>query len=164
MSKLVRFGVSIDSDLLERFDAIIEKQNYPTRSKAIEDQIRKTIAEDSFGSDTTVVVATINVIYDHHRRELLNKLTDIQHDFQEIVLSTQHIHLDHHNCFEIIVLKGQKNKLEELANKIKSAKGVLYSDLNIAAPQETKPHEHGRHMTDDECRLSEGCIVIKKKG
>ncbi|MBN1823045.1 MAG: nickel-responsive transcriptional regulator NikR [Endomicrobiales bacterium] len=136
MSALIRFGVSIAKDLLEKFDAVISDQEYPTRSKAIEDLMRKAVDEHKLTDDKTVSVGSIDIIYDHHRRELLNKLTDIQHDFQETILSTQHIHLDHHNCFEIIVVKGEKGKIEKLASLIKSEKGVKHSQLRLApAPQ-----------------------------
>jgi len=141
MSPLSRFGVSISKDILSKFDAVIRRQNYPTRSKAIEDTIRTAISEESFASDSTVVVGTVNVIYDHRKRELLNKLTDIQHDYQDIILTSQHIHMDHNNCFEIVVLKGSKARIEELANNIKSTKGVMHSTLSIVAP--VHAHVHG---------------------
>ncbi len=132
MSTLIRFGVSIAKNLLDQFDSIIREQNYPTRSKAIEDFIRETISNREIAKDMTVVVGSIDIVYDHHKRELLNKLTDIQHDFQEIILSSQHIHLDHHNCFEIVIVKGEKMKINNLANRIKAAKGVKHSSLRFA--------------------------------
>lgn len=131
MSQLVRFGVSIAEDLLDKFDAVIRARNYPTRSKAIEDFVRQTIVESKISKDTAEVVGSVDIVYDHHRRELLNKLTDIQHDFHEIILSSQHIHLDRHNCFEIIIVRGKKNVIEKLSNLIKSAKGVKHSSMRI---------------------------------
>lgn len=133
MSALVRFGVSAAKDLIDKFDAMIRAQDYPTRSKAIEDLIRQAITEGEMSNDTAAVVGSIDVVYDHHKRELLNKLTDVQHDFQEIILSSQHIHLDHHNCFEIIIVKGEKMKVEKLAHLVKSIKGVKHSSLRLAA-------------------------------
>jgi CopG family nickel-responsive transcriptional regulator len=133
MPPLARFGVSIEKSLLEQFDAIIRDRHYPTRSKAIEDHIRQIIAENEFSKDTNEAIGTIDVVYDHHKWELLNHLTNIQHDFQEVILSSQHIHLDHHNCFEIVVVKGGKNKLEKLANMIKSTKGVKHCSLQLLA-------------------------------
>jgi len=134
---LVRFGVSIAKELLDKFDAVIRDQEYPTRSKALEDLMRKAIDDYKLTDDKTISIGSIDIVYDHHRRELLNRLTDIQHDFQEIILSSQHIHLDHHNCFEIIVTKGEKGKIEKLASLIKSEKGVKHSQLRLApAPQQ----------------------------
>lgn len=132
MNKLVRFGVSLPKDLLDSFDAAIAQQDYPTRSKAIEDLIREHTVRAVLSDDATVVIGSIDVVYDHHKRELLNKLTDIQHDYQEIILSSQHIHLDHHNCFEIIVVKGPKHTVERLASLIHAAKGVKHASLRLA--------------------------------
>ena len=94
--------------------------------------MRKAVDEHKLTDDRTLAVGSIDIIYDHHRRELLNKLTDIQHDFQEIILSSEHIHLDHHNCFEIVVVKGEKGKIEKLAGLILSEKGVKHSQLRLA--------------------------------
>ncbi|OGS37229.1 MAG: nickel-responsive regulator [Elusimicrobia bacterium RIFOXYB2_FULL_49_7] len=129
---LIRFGVSIEKDLLDKFDAVIRGRDYPTRSKAIEDFIRQAIIESEISKDTAEVVGSIDIVYDHHKREVLNKLTDIQHDFQDVILSSQHIHLNHHDCFEIVIVKGGKRMIEKLANRIKAAKGVKQSSLRIA--------------------------------
>lgn len=136
MSTLIRFGVSIAKDLLDKFDAIIKDQEYPTRSKALEDLMRKAINEHNLTNDATIVIGSIDLLYDHHKRELLNRLTDIQHNFQEIILSSQHIHVDHHNCFEIIVVKGEKGKVEKLAAHVKAEKGVKYATLRLAIANE----------------------------
>jgi CopG family transcriptional regulator, nickel-responsive regulator len=139
MTGLVRFGVSIAKELLDKFDAVTRDQEYPTRSKALEDLMRKAVDEHELTDDKTVVIGSIDIIYDHHKRELLNKLTDIQHDFQEIIVSSQHIHLDHHNCFELVIVKGEKGKIEKLAALVKAAKGVKNSSLRLAIAE-----EHGR--------------------
>ncbi len=133
MAELVRFGVSLPRELLKKFDNVIKLKSYPTRSKALEDMMREEIAENEISGDTSVVVGCISIIYDHHKRELLNKLTDIQHDFQSVILSSQHIHLDHHNCFELVIVKGEKNKILELSNMIKAAKGVKHGNLQLTA-------------------------------
>jgi CopG family nickel-responsive transcriptional regulator len=136
MATLVRFGVSIAKDLLDQFDAVIRDQEYPTRSKAFEDLMRKTINEHTLSDDSSIVIGSIDIVYDHHKRELLNKLTDVQHDFQEVILSSQHIHLDHHNCFELIVVKGEKGKIEKLSALVKATKGVKHSSLRLAGATE----------------------------
>ena len=132
---LIRFGVSIAKELLDKFDAVIRDQEYPTRSKALEDLMRKAVDEHKLTNDKTLVVGSIDLLYDHHKRELLNKLTDIQHDFQGIILSTQHIHLDHHNCFEIIVVKGEKGKIEKLSALVRAAKGVKHVSIRFAVAE-----------------------------
>ncbi|MBN1621295.1 MAG: nickel-responsive transcriptional regulator NikR [Endomicrobiales bacterium] len=131
MSVLVRFGVSIDDDLLKRFDGYIKEKDYPTRSKAISDLISACLVEqDCIKGDE--VAGTITLVYDHHRRELVNRLTDIQHDYHHIVLSSQHIHLDHHNCLEVIIAKGKSDEIEKLTQKLKATKGVKHSALTMA--------------------------------
>ena len=130
---LARIGVSMDAAVLEDFDREIRKRRYPTRSKAIEDLAREAVSRGAISSDASKVIGAIHAVYDHHKRELLNRLTDIQHDFQDIILSSQHIHLDHDNCFEIIIVKGTKNKVTRLADLIKSAKGVKYAALSCTA-------------------------------
>lgn len=130
---VARFGVSIAKELLDKFDAVIRGQNYPTRSKAIEDLIRQAISAGEISKDATEVVGSIDIVYDHHKREILNKLTDIQHDHQQIILSSQHIHLDHSNCFEVVIVKGRRTIIETLAHKIKAVKGVKHSSLNYTA-------------------------------
>lgn len=131
MSKLARFGVSINKDLLDKFDGLIDDQQYPTRSKAIEDLINYYITNENLSNDSISVIGTINIIYDHHKRELLKKLTDIQHDFQELIVSSQHIHVSHNDCFEIIIVKGLKKEAERLFSRIKSIKGIQNASLNM---------------------------------
>lgn len=133
MANLVRFGVSIAKDLLDKFDAVIRDQEYPTRSKALEDLMRTAANEHKLTDDKALVIGSIDIVYDHHKRELLNKLTDIQHDFQEIILSSQHIHLDHHNCFELVIVRGEKGRIEKLAALVKAGKGVKHSSLRLAS-------------------------------
>ncbi|MDR1695499.1 MAG: nickel-responsive transcriptional regulator NikR [Endomicrobium sp.] len=130
-SVLSRFGVSVNKDLLDRFDSLIGAREYPTRSKAIEDLITHYISDDSLAGDDAGVIGSVNVIYDHHKRELLQKLTGIQHDFQEIILSSQHIHLDHHNCFEIIIVKGKKKEAEKFYCLVKGTKGIKNASLTV---------------------------------
>lgn len=130
-SRISRFGVSLNNNLLKDFDALIKEQKFPTRSKAIENLITESLVNDALTTDTVTVIGTINILYDHHKRELLKKLTDVQHDFQELILSSQHIHLDHHNCFEIIIVKGQKKEVEQLFALIKGTKGITNTSLNI---------------------------------
>jgi len=132
MSKLTRFGVSIDKDLLKKFDLLIHKQKYQTRSKAIEDLIIEAVDNANTTSrDKTLSIGYIDMLYDHHKRQLLNKITEIQHDFHDIILSSQHVHIDHNTCLEIIVVKGAKSKIENLGHMLKTTKGIKHSKSRI---------------------------------
>ena len=132
MSGLVRFSVSIEKTLLDRFDKRIEKDGYPTRSKAIADLMRDSLVTHEWKEGKKVAAAII-IVYDHHKRDLTNRLTHIQHEFHELVISSQHIHLDHDNCLEIIVVKGKPKDVVELSNRLKATKGVKYGSLSAAS-------------------------------
>lgn len=132
MSKITRFGVSVDKDVLNSFDRIIKKKGYPTRSKAIEDLIREELKKESIKKGEKGSGALI-LVYDHHRRELTGKLTDIQHNYDDIIVCNQHVHLTHHNCMEVIVVKGTNKEMKELSDRLKSCKGVKHVSLTIAS-------------------------------
>ena len=131
MSELFRFGVSLEKDLLNKFDRLIKKENYANRSEAFRDLIREKLVKAEWKSGEHVA-GTITLVYDHHKRDLLSVLTDIQHDYHDFIISGQHIHLDHNNCLEIIVVKGEPKGITTLANKLKSAKGVKFGQLSLA--------------------------------
>ena len=131
MSELIRFGVSLEKELLHKFDKHIKKENYANRSNAIADLIRDKLIRQEWAEDKEVAGAII-MVFDHHQRDLVNNLTNIQHDYHKFIISSQHVHLDHDNCFEIVVVKGKPHNLEELANKLKSAKGVKHASLSLA--------------------------------
>lgn len=131
MGELIRFGVSLDKDLLDRFDQLIHSQNYSNRSEAIRDLIRASLVKKEWATEEEIA-GTITLVYDHHRRELVNILTDIQHDFHHLIISTQHIHLDNDNCMEIVVAKGSPKEVEQLAQQLKSTRGVKYCSLSMA--------------------------------
>jgi len=132
MSNLQRFGVSIEKKLLDEFDVLIKNKSYSNRSEAFRDLIRQELVKEEWSEDGEVV-GTITLVYDHHKRELVNKLTDIQHDFQKSIISTQHIHLDHDNCLEIIASKGNPKDIKNLADSLKSVKGVKHGALSISS-------------------------------
>lgn len=125
MSDIVRFGVSIEKDLSGKFDKYINKKGYQNRSKAIGDLIREALVAEEWSENTTVA-GGISLVYDHHKRELLNKLMDIQHDFHDLIISTQHIHLKHSVCLELLVVKGNAEDIRNLYNRLKSVKGVKH--------------------------------------
>lgn len=128
MSNLIRFGISLDKQLLKQFDAFINKKKYNNRSEAIRDLIREKLIlhEIQKGRD---IVGVISIVYDHHLRELVNKIISIQHRFPHLVKASQHIHMDHHNCLEVIIAEGKAEKVQELASSLKVLKGVKHCVL-----------------------------------
>ena len=132
MSDLIRFGVSLEKGLLEVFDKNIKKRKYTNRSEAIRDLIRKEIVKEQWTHESDIAGAVI-IIYDHHKRDLVEKLMKIQHDFHRIIISTQHIHLDHDNCLEIIAVKGKTKNVQELTDKLTASKGVKHSSLSMSS-------------------------------
>lgn len=131
MGKLYRFGVSLDKKLVEEFDAHIQRENFKNRSDAIGKLIREELISKQWSGGGEVAGA-ITLVYDHHKRELVNVLIDTQHDFGDIILSSQHLHLDHHNCLEIIAVKGSAEKVHDLACRLKSQKGVKHTSISMS--------------------------------
>ncbi|MCL4378200.1 MAG: nickel-responsive transcriptional regulator NikR [Actinobacteria bacterium] len=127
MEKVKRFGVSIEESLLKKFDSFIKSRKYKNRSEAIRDLIRENFVLNSWEDSEKLLAGAIIIVYDHHKRELPDKLIEIQHNYQDIIISSQHIHLDHHNCMEIIVVKGIMQKLTELEAILKATKGVKHT-------------------------------------
>lgn len=131
MGELYRFGISLDKELIGAFDRLIAEQRYQSRSEAIRDLIREALVRKTRIEGGTVAGAII-MTYDHHKRELVNRLIDIQHDFQPLIISTQHIHLDHDNCLEVIAVKGNAHDVEQLAMALKVLVGVKHLDLSVS--------------------------------
>ena len=131
MSDIIRFGVSLEKELLVKFDKLIKEKKYSNRSEAIRDLIRENLVKREW-IEGKEVAGAITLVFDHHKRELMNTLTDIQHDFHTLIISSQHIHLDHDNCLEIIVVRGKPRDARELADKLRATKGVKYGSLSIA--------------------------------
>jgi CopG family nickel-responsive transcriptional regulator len=129
--KISRFGVSIEPDLLKKFDLKIKKEGYANRSEAIRDLIRRDLIKEKALDPNTESIGTLTMIYDHHTGNLTNKLIDIQHDHHKEILSTTHVHVDHHNCLEILVIKGKTKNIQKLADNIKAIKGIKYGELVI---------------------------------
>ena len=131
MSKIIRFGVSLEEALLDKFDKLIKSRKYTNRSEAIRDLIRQDLLRKDFEEDREVAGA-ITFIYDHHQRDLLNKIIDVQHDHQDIIQSSQHIHLDHHSCLEIVAVKGNSSIVSKLSDTLKALKGVKNGSLSVS--------------------------------
>lgn len=131
MSELTRFGISIDNRLLKLFDELLLKKGYVNRSEAIRDLIRKAMVEEHAACDNEVIMGTITLVYDHHTRELSESLTELQHSHHESILSSLHVHLDHDNCLEVIVLKGKAKDVHHLADALIGTRGVKHGELVI---------------------------------
>lgn len=125
-----RFGVSLEEDVLKALDKMVVKHNFPNRSQAIRHLVKTTLVTDKVDENKTVAGAIV-IVYDHHKRELNNKLMHVQHDYHDLILSTQHVHLEHDLCLETIAVKGKSKKLMELADKIIGTKGIKHGKLVI---------------------------------
>ncbi len=132
MKTIKRFGVSLEEELFNELDTIVKKHKFPNRSQAIRFLIRKNATEEAYEEDKEVSGAVV-IIYDHHKRELVNKSLNIQHEFANIILASQHVHLSHHNCLEIIALKGRASNLKALADKLIALKGIKHGKLVVTS-------------------------------
>ena len=128
---LTRFSVSLEESLMRLFDAKIKKERCPTRSKAVGDLIRASLVQTEW-QDGEEVAGAIVLVYDHHTSNIVKTLTQTQHDGHAAIISTQHVHLDHHNCLEALVLKGPGESVQKLSQKLISTRGVKYGKLTLA--------------------------------
>jgi len=129
MTDLARFGISIDERLLERFDELIEGKGYKNRSEAIRDLIRNALVEDEWGKGDSETVGTVTLVYDHHTRDLSDKLNEHQHSHHDSIVSAMHVHLDSHHCLEVVVVKGTARNVKRLADEMIGTKGVKHGKL-----------------------------------
>jgi len=129
---VVRFGVSLENELLEALDQFVKENHFASRSQAIRQLISNNLVETKWETNK-MVAGAVSLVYDHHKRDLLNTLADIQHDYYEVILSAQHFHLDHDNCLEIIAVKGESSKLTELANRLIAIKGIQHGKLTMSS-------------------------------
>ncbi len=131
MGQTIRFGVSLDSDLLEKFDKLCEEMSYQTRSEAIRDLIRNTLVKREWEDTDKEIAGTLSMVFDHHQSQLSQKLTEVQHDNLDLIVTTLHVHLDHHNCLEVLVLKGPGDRVRKLGQRLLSTKGVKHGKLSL---------------------------------
>ncbi|MFH1215143.1 MAG: nickel-responsive transcriptional regulator NikR [Pseudomonadota bacterium] len=129
MSATTRFGVSINDDLLQRFDELISEKGYQNRSEAIRDLIRNALIEEELADEETETVGSISLVYNHHTRDLAEKLTHHQHSHHKEIISALHVHLDAHNCLEIIVVMGRAKDIKKMADELIGTKGVKHGKL-----------------------------------
>jgi CopG family nickel-responsive transcriptional regulator len=145
MSDLVRIGVSVEEHLLERFDRLLADRGMTNRSEAIRDLIRDHLVEADLAEDV-IAIGTVTIVFEHHRRSLASGLTSLQHDHTHHVVSSMHVHIDHHHCLEVIVVKGKIGEIRKLADRLIGAKGVLHgklvaSSLDAVVPQRSSNSE-----------------------
>jgi CopG family nickel-responsive transcriptional regulator len=133
-----RFGVSLETDLLEALDNYVGENNFPNRSQAIRHLIERNLVEKKWQCNRMVAGAVI-LVYDHHKRELGNRMADIQHEYHNEILAVQHFHLSHETCLEIVAVKGQAHRLTELADKLIPLKGVRHGKL-VMTQSDDMPH------------------------
>ena len=131
MSETVRFGVSLGLELLDGFDRLIKKLGYANRSEAIRDLIRRKLVEDEWDAPERETFGAVLLVYDHHKMSLASRLMDVQHESYARIIGSFHVHVDKHNCLEVIVMQGKGKDLRGLAEKMISLKGVKYGRLNM---------------------------------
>jgi CopG family nickel-responsive transcriptional regulator len=146
VSDLVRFSVSLEADLLEQFDRYCQEGRYATRSEAIRQLLRERLTDHAWETDAQDAAATLTLVYDHHRRNLTDRLIQLQHDHAGEVVATTHVHLDHDTCLEVIILRGAAGVLQQVAYELRGLKGIYKGQLVLAnSTNKEKPHRHKHH-------------------
>jgi CopG family nickel-responsive transcriptional regulator len=142
MGVLSRIGIALDSDLLKRFDRSIGRRGYTNRSEAFRDLIRDRLVGEQTAAPDAIVVGTVTLIYDHHASGITEKLTEVQHESHELVVSTSHAHLDHDSCLEVLIVHGRSAKVEQFADRLIGLKGVQHGRLVMTVPAHAIAHAH----------------------
>lgn len=128
---ITRFGISLEKALIEGFDNLIKKKGYSNRSEAIRDLIRDSLVMEEWEAGNVETVGTITLVYSHHTRELADTLTDLQHHYHTAIISAMHIHLDEHNCLEVLVVKGKGKDIRKISDRLIGTKGVKHGKLTV---------------------------------
>jgi CopG family transcriptional regulator, nickel-responsive regulator len=131
MRGTTRFGVSMDGKLLGDFDRLISRKGYRNRSEALRDLIRDNLVQEEWKSGNQETVGTVALVYNHHTRELSRVLTDLQHRYYKTILSTTHVHLDEHNCLEVLILKGKGKDIKNIGERLIGIRGVKHGKLSL---------------------------------
>jgi len=142
MGVLSRIGIALDSDLLKRFDRSISRRGYTNRSEAFRDLIRDRLVAEQTAEPNAIVVGTITLIYDHHAYGITEKLTEVQHENHDLVVSTSHAHLDHESCLEVLIVHGQSARVAQFADRLIGLKGVQHGRLVMTVPARALAHAH----------------------
>ena len=148
MDNVTRIGVSLEPDLLDQFDKMIEKKGYITRSEAFRDLIRDALTQTFVQDDNAYVCGTITLIYNHHKGDVKEKLTDIQHENHKLISSSIHVHLDLERCLEVLVVSGTASQIRELSDRLGSVRGVQ-SGIPVMMSSEITEHDHPHDAASD---------------
>ena len=133
MQRITRFGVSIEPDLLDQFDRMMKKKGYTNRSEAIRDLIRATLVQQKNTDTNQKGLGTLTIIYNHHSGQLTERLLELQHQHYTQILTSTHIHMDHENCLEVLILQGKIGDIQTLAENIKALKGIKHGELVLTS-------------------------------
>lgn len=136
---LTRFGISLEEDLLRQFDQLIGRKGYSNRSEAIRDMIRDSLVKQEWEEGNRETVGAITLVYSHDTRELTDTLTNMQHHFHTATVSTLHVHLDEHNCLEVLVVRGKGKDIKKIADRLIGTKGVKHGKLTITTTGKKLP-------------------------
>lgn len=139
---LTRFGVSMPDELIRQFDRYLAQEGYDNRSEAIRDLIRKALLQQQSFAPDRLVAGTVVLVYDHHAGDLPGRLTELQHRYHHDIISTMHVHLNHSQCLEILIVRGLYGKLQELHRSIQVNKGVFYAELSVTCVMEEHSGDH----------------------
>jgi len=139
MEEIVRFGVSMEKNLLASFDELISRKGYANRSEALRDVVRDHLVEEEWRTEKKEMIGTITIVYNHHSRGLSDTLTDLQHQFLNLIISTMHVHLDEDNCLEVLIVKGMVDKIKSVADKLISTRGVKHGKLTMTTTGKELP-------------------------
>lgn len=131
MEEIVRFGVSMEKNLLESFDEMVSKKGYTNRSEALRDLLRDHLVEEEWKVEKKEMIGTITIVYNHHTRGISDTLIEQQHYFHNLIVSTMHLHMDENNCLEVLVVKGMVDKIKTVADKLIGTRGVKHGKLTI---------------------------------
>lgn len=136
---VTRFGISLKKDLLSQLDAMVREKGYSNRSLAISDMIRDHLVEHRIVDENTDAAGTVTLVYDHHSHHVQESLTHLQHDHCDTIVSALHVHLDHHNCLEVLVVRGKVAEIKAIADRLIGAKGVKHGKLSITTTGKDLP-------------------------
>jgi len=136
---VARFSISLPPSLLEQLDEMSRQKGYDNRSLAITDMVRDRLVEHRQKFSNEEIAGTITLVYDHHKQHVQAALTDIQHDYHEVIVSTLHVHLDHDNCLEVLVVRGKAGLIKKIADELIAAKGVKHGKLTVTTTGKDLP-------------------------
>jgi len=132
LDRVNRFGVSMEPELLRAFDELSRRRGYASRSEAIRDIVRGVLVEEEWADAAHPVIGTVTLVYDHHAHDLASVLMDLQHDFHESIVCTTHVHMDAHNCMEVVVVRGAAGVVRDIGDRLISTRGVKHGRLTCS--------------------------------